>query len=57
MIQLEGCSERGTASAVCIKQGDFIVFISPETLSSGELEDNFRAQRVSKLTKTFSEIP
>jgi hypothetical protein len=34
-----------------------VLLISPETLSSRELEDNLRAQRVTKLTKAFGQIP
>jgi hypothetical protein len=35
----------------------FYCTFSPETPSSGEFEDNFRAQWESKFTKAFSEIP
>ena len=54
---MEGYIECGTESAVFIKYGDFTLLLSPETPTSGELEDNFRVQRVSKFTKAFSEIP
>jgi len=35
---MEGWSERGTESAVSIKYGDFILLLSQETPSSGELQ-------------------
>ena len=40
---MEGYIECGTESAVSIKYRDFILLLSQETPSSGELEDTFRA--------------